>query len=76
MQKLPARHTPIVFAVLMSCVMAFIVTCVVTAVNTGLAGDFGARWMKAFIIAWPVAGSCILLFRPRVQRLTSFLTAH
>lgn len=75
MPKFPARSAPLVFAILMSCVMAFIVTSVVTFVNTGFDSGFVGRWLHAFVIAWPVAGICILLFRPSVQRLAAKLIA-
>ena len=75
MRKFPASAAPLVFAVLMSAVMAFIVTSVVTWVNTGIDGGFVQRWMHAFLVAWPVAGSCILIFRARVQRIANRLVA-
>ena len=75
MRKFPASAAPLVFALLMSCVMAFIVTSVVTWANTGMAAGFVQRWLHAFLVAWPVAGTCILIFRPHVQRLTSRLVA-
>ena len=75
MRKLPQRYAPLIFAVLMSCVMAFIVSSVVTFVNTGINAGFVQRWLRAFLIAWPVAGTCILLFRPHVQRFASRIVA-
>ena len=75
MRQFPASAAPLVFAVLMSVLMAFIVTSMVTWVNTGIGGDFVLRWMHAFLVAWPVAGSCILIFRARVQRIVNQLVA-
>ena len=75
MRKFPASAAALVFAVLMSCLMAFIVTSVVAWVNTGSSGGFVQRWMHAFLVAWPVAGSCILVFRPVVQRIANRLVA-
>ncbi len=75
MRKFPAGAAPLVFAALMSCVMAFIVTSVVTFVNTGMDAGFVRRWLHAFLVAWPIAATCILVFRPHVQRLASRLVA-
>lgn len=76
MPRFSARHAPVLFALLMSCVMAFIVTCFVTLINTGFDSGFPSRWMRAFLFAWPVACTCILLFVNRVRRIVAVLTAH
>lgn len=44
-------------AAIMSAMMVFMVTLVVTYLNVGLVPDFLARWAKAYIIAWPVAAT-------------------
>jgi len=75
MPKISARHAPFLFAALMSCVMAFIVTCLVTAVNTGFGNGFPARWMHAFLLAWPLACTCILIFGNRVRRIVAVITS-
>ena len=69
------RQATVLYAVLMGMVMTFIVTCVVTAVNTGIEGGFFLRWMRAFVMAWPVASTCILIFAQRVRRLVDRMTA-
>jgi hypothetical protein len=55
--------------------MTFIVTCLVTLVNTGLDNGFLLRWMRAFVLAWPVASICIMTFGNRVRRIVSVLTS-
>lgn len=64
-----ARYQRLVFTFLMSVYMVFIMTCVITLVNTGLADGFALRWFKAFIVAWPVAFVLILVGAPRLQKL-------
>ena len=44
----PARF---IFPVLMSGVMAFMMTALVTWLNLGFPADFLARWIHAFVIA-------------------------
>ena len=71
--RLPSHHASRLYALLMSCVMAFIMTAFVTWVNTGFDQGYPGRWMHAFFLAWPVAMLCILFLADRVRRLTSKL---
>jgi len=57
-------------ATIMSAMMVFMVTLVVTYVNLGLAPDFLLRWAKAYIIAWPVAATTGFLVFPLARRAT------
>ncbi|HEV7617752.1 MAG TPA: DUF2798 domain-containing protein [Burkholderiaceae bacterium] len=75
MPRISTKRAPILFAILMACVMTFIVTCLVTLVNTGLGNGFLLRWMRAFVLAWPVASICIMTFGNRVRRIVSVLTS-
>ena len=62
-----------IFPVLITAVIVFVVSGVVTFVNIGLRMDFVARWMKAFIIGWPVASVTAFMAIPVVRRLTQLL---
>ncbi|KGK42143.1 hypothetical protein LH51_09470 [Nitrincola sp. A-D6] len=68
-----ARYQRLVFTFLMSVYMVFIMTCVITLVNTGFTEGFALRWFKAFIVAWPVAFVLILIGAPRLQTLAGKL---
>jgi hypothetical protein len=46
-----------ILAALMSSVMVFMVTLLVTYLNLGLRADFLLKWGKAYVIAWPVAAT-------------------
>ena len=70
---IPAKYTRHVFSFIMSIYMVTIMTFVITLVNTGMQGDFIARWFRAFYIAWPIAFILILVGAPRLQRLASKL---
>lgn len=59
----------IIFAVLMSFVLSFLMTAWVTYVNLGLHPDFVSYWMKAWAVAWPVAGGISFVFAPTVYQL-------
>lgn len=67
------RHQRFVFTFLMSIYMVSIMTLVITAVNTGLTDEFMLRWLKAFVVAWPIAFVLILVGGPILQKLTGKL---
>lgn len=67
------RHQRYVFTFLMSIYMVSIMTFVITLVNTGLADGFMLRWLKAFVVAWPVAFVLILVGAPKLQKLAGKL---
>ena len=73
--KFHPRHTNLLFAFFMSSCVAFIVSCVLTAVIDGF-DNFFPTWMLGFSIAWPVAFSVVLVLAPRVRRLVQHLTAQ
>ncbi len=46
-----------ILAALMTAVMVFMVTLIVTFINLGLPPDFLTQWARAYFIAWPVAAT-------------------
>ena len=59
----------------MSSVMVFMVTLLVTYLNLGFDPDFLHQWIKAYLIAWPVAGATCFLVMPPARRLTDLIVA-
>lgn len=59
-----------VLAILMTAVMVFMVTLVVTFLNLGLRSDFLQQWAKAYVIAWPIAAVTAFIIMPAARRLT------
>jgi hypothetical protein len=59
-----------ILAAVMSAVMVFMVTLLVTYLNLGLRPDFLAQWAKAYFIAWPVAAATGFLVMPMARRAT------
>ncbi|WP_375056473.1 DUF2798 domain-containing protein [Zobellella sp. DQSA1] len=66
----------LLFALLMSLVLSFLMTAWVTWLNLGLIEGFVEKWMSAFIVAWPAAALISLLFGPWVQRLTGWMMSR
>ncbi len=61
--------------VIMSAIMAFIMTAVITFINLGLPHNFLALWARAFVIAWPLAALAAFIAIPIAQRLTQRILA-
>ncbi|MCZ8101242.1 MAG: DUF2798 domain-containing protein [Burkholderiales bacterium] len=64
----PAKY---IFPILMSGVMAFLMTALVTALNLGFPSDFMHRWAIAFVIAWPCAALAAFIAIPLARRGTA-----
>ncbi|MFC6670160.1 DUF2798 domain-containing protein [Marinobacterium aestuariivivens] len=48
---LPKKYLPIVTPLLMSILMVFVMTAIITGYNSGIDGDFIARWAGAYRVA-------------------------
>ena len=60
----------LILACIMTAVMVFMVTLIVTLINLGLRSDFLLQWARAYIIAWPIAAGTAFLVMPTSRRLT------
>lgn len=65
----------LILAVLMSAMMVCMVTLLVTYLNLGVRADFIVQWVKAYLIAWPVAAATGFLVMPASQRATARIVA-
>ncbi|MGX9415989.1 DUF2798 domain-containing protein [Vibrio sp. RC27] len=65
--------TKLIFTVLFSCCLSFIVSAWVTYINIGLTHDFIDRWAFAFVNAWPAAFTAAYLLSSSVMKFTHFL---
>jgi hypothetical protein len=61
--------------VIMAGIMAFLMTAVITWINLGLPSNFLALWMRAFVVAWPLATLAAFVAIPLAQRLTRRIIA-
>lgn len=64
--KLPHKLSGIAFAAYMAGIIAFLVSAALTAINTGLSGGYLARVLHGYAVAFPVAFTCVVVFRPVV----------
>ncbi|WP_229509259.1 DUF2798 domain-containing protein [Massilia sp. CCM 8734] len=68
--------TRLLFSVVMSALMSFLMTGWVTWLNLGFGPDYPARWMRAFLAAWPAAFTIVMLCGPTVQRFCQRFIDH
>jgi hypothetical protein len=64
-----------IFPILITAVIVFVVSAVVTLANIGLRADFVTRWLSAFVIGWPVAAVTAFVAIPVVRGGTQRLVA-
>jgi hypothetical protein len=60
--------TRFILAAVMSSMMVFMVTLIVTYLNLGFRHDFLVQWVKAYFIAWPIAAATGFLVMPMARR--------
>ena len=60
----------IVFPIIITAMIVFVVSAVVTFFNIGLRADFVVRWLTAFIIGWPVAAVTAYFAIPIARAIT------
>jgi hypothetical protein len=68
--------TRLILVLLMSSVMVLMVTLIVTFLNLGLRSDFALQWVKAYLIAWPIAAMTGFVVMPTARRLTDRIVAR
>jgi hypothetical protein len=59
-----------IFPVIITGIIVFVVSAVVTFINIGMVAGFVPRWLKAFFTGWPVAAVVAYIALPYVRRLT------
>ena len=64
-----------IFPVIITAIIVFVVSAVVTFTNIGLRADFVPRWLSAFIVGWPVAAVTGFFAIPHVRSLTQRIAA-
>jgi hypothetical protein len=72
-RRIPKRFTPYVFAFFMAGIMAFLMSMVIVAANSGIHSGYLFRVVHAYTLAMPVAFFCVLIVRPVVMHLVSAL---
>lgn len=61
----------VIFPIVITAIIVFVVSAVVTFANIGLRTDFVPRWLMAFIIGWPVAAATAFVTISQARRMTA-----
>ena len=72
MRKIPKKYASLVFTFYATMMMAFIMSAVLVALNTGIDSGWFARTLRAYVIAWPIAFFSLLCVRPLVVKLVDW----
>ncbi|MGP1516375.1 MAG: DUF2798 domain-containing protein [Ottowia sp.] len=75
MKKIPRRFSGIAFTFYATALMAFIMSAVLVALNTGIDGGWLQRTLRSYVLAWPIAFVSLLLIRPLVFKLVAWTVA-
>jgi hypothetical protein len=65
--------TNLIFAVIMGGLMSISITLAITLTRVGIVQNFFWAWLEVWLIAYPIAIICILIFRPFASKLTASL---
>lgn len=67
------RFAPVLFGLVLSALMSFIVSGVATARNAGLVEGFLGLWIGAWLLSWLIAFPTVLIVAPVARRLVGLL---
>lgn len=70
---MPARFAPILFGLVLSGLMSFVVSGISTFRNAGLADGFFGIWVSAWLPSWLIAFPVVLVVAPVARRLVGML---
>jgi len=68
--KIKKKYAPLLSAMIMGSIMAFIMSGIVTAINLGgITDDFVSKWLNSFSIVVFIVIPIIMTVRPIVEKL-------
>ncbi|MGL4236440.1 DUF2798 domain-containing protein [Tabrizicola sp.] len=72
---IPARFAPVLFGLILSGLMSFIVSGLSTLRALGWVDDFVAVWLGNWAVSWAIAFPTVLVVAPITRRIVARLTA-
>jgi hypothetical protein len=70
---MPARFAPVVFGLVLSCLMSFLVSGIATFRNAGLIENFLSLWIGAWLPSWLIAFPVVLIVAPVARKVVGRL---
>ena len=71
---IPKKYAPILFGLMLSGLMSFLVSGISTLRAIGPAPGFVGIWLGAWLTAWAIAFPAVLVVAPITRRLVDHLT--
>ncbi|MGE3868366.1 MAG: DUF2798 domain-containing protein [Pseudorhodoplanes sp.] len=65
-----------IFPVIMTGIIVFLVSFLVTFLNVGFPANFLALWLKAFFTGWPMAAAVAFFAVPLARKATERIVAR
>ena len=65
-----------IFPVIMTGIIVFLVSFLVTFLNVGFPANFIALWLKAFFTGWPIAAVVAFFAIPAARKATGWIVAR
>ncbi|MFD2177467.1 DUF2798 domain-containing protein [Veronia pacifica] len=59
---------------LSSLCMAFLMSGIITAINTGIDGELVFRWMRSFAMGFPIALVISVILLPKIRQFSAYLS--
>ena len=75
LRRVNSNHIPDGTPVVITAIIVFVVSGVLTFINIGWRYDFVIRWCSAFAIGWPIAAGTAYLAIPFARSLTQRIVA-
>ncbi|WP_026782396.1 DUF2798 domain-containing protein [Pleomorphomonas koreensis] len=73
MFRIPARHAPVLFSLILSGLMSLVISGVSTLRAAGLSPGFAGHWLVGWASSWPIAFPVVLMLAPLVRRIVARL---
>ncbi len=70
---LPKKAEPVVFGLLLSGMMSFIVSGISTIIGRGFNAGLPLNWLLAWLPSWAIAFPAVLVVAPLVRRLVGMV---
>ena len=67
------RHAKYVGPIVMTFMVVFLVTGFITWLNVGLSDDFVMRWVRGWLLGWPIAALAVITLAPFGNSITNFI---
>lgn len=69
----PQRFAPMLFGLILSCLMSLLVSGIATLRAIGITHDFLSTWIQGWLTAWAIAFPIVLIVAPLTRKFVQRL---